>query len=492
MKLSELLKDVEVLELRGDACTEVDAVVYDSRKATPGCLFAALKGLKAAGADFIGMAVEKGACAVVTEEYKGAAPPGAALLLVADARTAAAVIASNFYGRPSSKLKLAGVTGTNGKTTTSYLIKSVLEAWDGEVGLLGTISYQVGGRTLPAPNTTPESVDLQHLLSEMVSAGSKYAVIEVSSHSISLRRVAGCEFAVKVFTNLTQDHLDFHGGMDEYYAAKRSFFTDYGGTSVVNLDDPKGSDLAASATGGVITYAVEKGADLTARDIKLTHSGLTFRLVTPKGEARVESGLVGRYNVYNILAAAGACLALDVSLPAVAGGVAAMRGVPGRFEKVEAGQDFGVLVDYAHTEDALASAMTAAREFTKGRLITLFGCGGDRDRGKRPKMGRAASRLSDIVVLTSDNPRTEDPGMIISQTEAGIIEEGSRKKGEGYFVVPDRDEAISLAVGLARTGDVVLLAGKGHEDYQIIGDTKHHFDDREVARKAIAAKLAEA
>ena len=343
----------------------------------------------------------------------------------------------------------------------------------------------MGGRTLPAPNTTPESVDLQAYLAGMLAAGAKYAVLEVSSHSVTLKRIAGCRFSVKVFTNFTQDHLDFHGSMDDYYAAKKSFFTHDGGVSVVNLDDPKGWDIAASAPGGVVTYGLNVPGDVTAEDVVLSPDGTAFTLVTPKGDHEVRSKLVGRHNVYNILAAAGACLSLNVSPAGIARGVEAMCGVPGRFERVEAGQDFSVLVDYAHTDDALARAITAAREFTTGRLITLFGCGGDRDKTKRPKMGYAASLLSDIVVLTSDNPRTEDPAEIIRQAEAGINEEGSKKKGEGYFIYPDREEAINLAVGLARPGDTLLIAGKGHEDYQIIGETRHHFDDREVARKAV-------
>ncbi len=489
MKLSALLKDVEVLKVRGDPSAEITAVAYDSRRAVPGCLFAAVRGLKAAGTDFVGMAVEKGARAVICEEYRGRMPEDVAFVFVPDARTAMAMVAANFYGRPSSILKLVGVTGTNGKTTTSYLIKSVLESWDGSVGLLGTINYQVGGKVLPAPNTTPESVDLQGFLAAMLGSGSKYAVLEVSSHSVTLKRVAGCEFAVKVFTNLTQDHLDFHGGMEEYYSSKKRLFTEFPGVSVINLDDPKGMDLVGSATGGVITYAVTAQADVTARKVRLTPDGVSFTLVTPKGETEISSGLIGRHNVYNILAAAGACLGLDVSLDAIAQGIEKNEGVSGRFEKVDLGQDFSVVVDFAHTEDALERAMTAAREFTRGRLITLFGCGGDRDRTKRPKMGYAASRLSDVVVLTSDNPRTEDPEAIIAQVEAGIIEEGSKKKGEGYFIIPDRGDAIDFAVGQARAGDAVLLAGKGHEDYQIVGDTKYHFDDREVARKAIQKVL---
>jgi len=487
MKLSRLLEGLEILGMDGDPEVEVGPVVYDSRKAEPGCLFAALRGVKADGAAFIKPAVDKGAAAVLYEKYKGERPAGVTFVKVADARLTMALVASAFYGRPSEKLKLAGITGTNGKTTTSYLIKAVLESAGSGVGLLGTISYRVGDKVLPAPNTTPESVDLQSYLAGMVDAGAAYAVLEVSSHSLSMKRVAGCEFKVKVFTNFTQDHLDFHGSMEEYYGAKKMLFTDYGGTNVINLDDPKSGDLVAAARGPVITYGINMAADVSARDVELGSGGLTFTLAAAGRETRMRSGLVGRHNVYNILAAAGTCIALGISPDAVSDGISNMAGVPGRFEKVDAGQGFAVLVDYAHTEDALERAISAAREFTTGRLITLFGCGGDRDRTKRPKMGRLASMMSDVVVLTSDNPRTEDPLSIMAGVEAGIKEDGSKKKGEGYFAVADRGDAIRFAVGLAKAGDTVLLAGKGHEDYQIIGDTKYHFDDRETARDAILA-----
>lgn len=488
MRLRELLKGVRVINLDGDPETRITGVVYDSRKAAPGCVFVAAKGEKLDGSRFIPDAAGAGAAAVVFEDYEGKLPPGVAAVKVPDAREAMAGIASKFYGDPSSKLKVVGITGTNGKTTTSYIIKSVIEAAGKKTGLVGTISYMVGDEVLPAPNTTPESVDLQAHLAAMEKAGAGYAVIEVSSHSVVLKRVAGVKFAVRVFTNFTQDHLDFHGSMDEYYEAKKGFFTTGCGVCVVNLDDPKGMDIAASSCGGVIGYGVDTAADVMARDVKLSDAGTRFTLATPVGETIISSPLAGRHNVYNILAAAGACLGLDIGLTSIARGVAGMRGVPGRFERVEAGQDFTVLVDYAHTEDALARACAAAREFTAGRLITLFGCGGDRDSTKRPLMGETAARLSDVVVLTSDNPRTEDPVEILRQVVEGVDRQGSKTLGETYFVIPDRGEAIEFAAGLAGPGDTVLLAGKGHEDYQIVGTKKHHFDDREAARVAILGR----
>ncbi len=488
MRLHDLLKEVKVLELRGDPETEISSIAYDSRKAVPGCLFAAVRGEHFDGASFIGSAVAAGAVAVMYEEYDGEPGPGVACIKVPDAREAMAEAAAAFYGHPSGRLRLVGITGTNGKTTTSYLVKAIVESEGAKAGLLGTINYMVGDARLPAPNTTPESVDLQAYLAAMVEAGAGYAVIEVSSHAVVLGRVSGCEFAVRVFTNLTQDHLDFHKTMEDYYAAKKMFFTCGPGVCIVNLDDPKGMDIAASSCGGVITYAVDMAADVTAKDIELSPGGITFRLVTPVGETAISSKLVGRHNVYNMLAAAGACLGLGMKPDQIAHGIGTMSGVPGRFERVESGQDFTVLIDYAHTPDALERAISAAREFTPGRLITLFGCGGDRDRAKRPLMGESAARLSDIVVLTSDNPRSEDPMRIIAETEAGIAKEGSKTKGAGFFVVSDRSEAIDTAVGLCAAGDTLLIAGKGHEDYQIIGTEKRHFDDREAAAAAIKKK----
>jgi UDP-N-acetylmuramoyl-L-alanyl-D-glutamate--2,6-diaminopimelate ligase len=487
MKLAEVIAGVKLVEVIGGMNTEITSVNYDSRETAPGSLFCAIRGLQSDGAAFIPSALKKGASAVLSEGYNGPMPEGVSFIRVADARLAMALAASSFYGRPSSKLDLVGITGTNGKTTASYLIRSILRGSGTEPGLIGTISYEYGGRKFPAPNTTPESVDLQALLGEMVKAGAKYAVMEVSSHAVALKRVSGCDFKVKLFTNFTQDHLDFHGTMEEYFAAKKALFTGFSGINVINADDPKADELKGSASGEVITYGVVSNADVTARDIDISPSGVFFRLISPAGEAAIKSRLVGRHNLYNLLSAAGAAIALGRKLDEISHGLERADDVPGRLERVDAGQDFTVLVDYAHTEDALSRALTAARELTPGRLIVVFGCGGDRDRTKRPKMGRVAASLADIVILTSDNPRTEDPLEILGQAEGGVLSEGSKVKGSNYFIYADRAEAISFAAGAARGGDTILIAGKGHEDYQIIGTTKHHFDDRETAKAAVLA-----
>jgi UDP-N-acetylmuramoyl-L-alanyl-D-glutamate--2,6-diaminopimelate ligase len=489
MRLIELLKKAALIELTGSPDTEISSVAYDSRKASPGAAFVAVKGEKADGRDFIAAAIEKGASAVVHEGDIPEKVQGVAYARVKDARRAMALMAAVLHDQPSSKMRLVGITGTNGKTTTAYLVKSILESGGRTVGLLGTIGYIVGGRTLPAPNTTPESVDLQGLLAEMVLADARDVVMEVSSHAVALKRVAGCSFSVKVFTNFTQDHLDFHGTMEDYFETKKSFFTDYPGANVVNMDDPRGFEIAEAAQGTLLTYGIDNASDITARYIKLRHNGTSFSLAFPQAEVDVSTRLVGRHNIYNIMAAAGACFALGVSPEYIAKGIAGLQEVPGRLESVDAGQDFSVLVDYAHTEDALSHVLHTAREFTRGRLITVFGCGGDRDKSKRPRMGFAAASLSDIIVLTSDNPRSEDPAEIIAHAEHGIRQQGSKTKGETFFVVEDRGQAIKFAIGMARKGDTVVIAGKGHEDYQIIDGKKFHFDDREMARQAIAGQL---
>ncbi len=488
MKLNEVMAGIGGKTVRGDMDVEISSVQYDSRKVSFGSLFCAVKGLKSDGASYIKSALEKGAAAVLFEDYEGPMPGGASFVKAPDSRLAMALAAANFYGKPSGRLDLVGITGTNGKTTTAYLVRSILRAKGQEPGLIGTISYEYGGKKFPAPNTTPESVDLQALLFEMANGGAKSAVMEVSSHAVALKRIAGCDFKVKIFTNFTQDHLDFHGTMEKYFQAKKALFTDFAGINVINMDDPKGGELKSSASGEVVTYGVSSRADVTAKGVEISHAGTSFTLLTPAGEAKVKSRLAGRHNLYNMLSAAGAGMALGKSLREISDGLARAEDVPGRLERVEGGQNFTVLVDYAHTEDALARALTAVRELSGGRLIVVFGCGGDRDRTKRPKMGHAAAKLADMVILTSDNPRTEDPVKILEDAEAGIAEEGSKVKGSGYFVYPDRAQAISFAVGAARGGDTVLIAGKGHEDYQIIGTTKYHFDDREAAAAAMLAR----
>jgi UDP-N-acetylmuramoyl-L-alanyl-D-glutamate--2,6-diaminopimelate ligase len=501
MKLGELLN---VLERNGSVTADLHArdvtdVANDSRKVKPGSLFVAVRGFHSDGHQFIPQALRQGAVAVVAEQGRATrTASGAPLITVPDSRAALAQLAAAFFGNPSRKLKLIGITGTNGKTTTSYLVKSVIEAAGSTAGLIGTIDYRVGSTIYPAPNTTPESLDLQRLLAEMVGLGAGYCVMEVSSHALALGRTDGAVFEAAAFTNLTQDHLDFHKDMDSYFQAKLLLFTSLAQDkpAIVNIDDPRAQEIIGATRAKVITTGLSEKADIRPAGT-ITHgiTGLSFGVKTPAGAVTVESPLVGRHNVYNILTAIGVGTALGFGGDAIARGIRNMKAVPGRMEKVEAGQAFGVVVDYAHTEDALVRLLEAVREVTQGRVITVFGCGGDRDRTKRPKMGAAAVKGSDVVIVTSDNPRTEDPLAIIKEIEAGMEGGFRMERTEAllqssggktpYMVIPDRREAIKAAVRIAGAGDVVVLAGKGHEDYQIIGENKHHFDDRETAREAI-------
>ena len=502
MKLGELISALMVNRPASGPWTqrEVTAVVQDSRRAAPGSLFVAVRGFHSDGHRFISQAVGQGAVAVIAEESAVVkALPDTPVIRVPDSRKALARLAAKFYGYPSRRVKLVGITGTKGKTTTSYLTRSIIEAAGHSAGLIGTIDYRIGDRVYPAPNTTPESLDLQALLSEMAEQGARYCVMEVSSHALALGRTDECVFEAAAFTNLAHEHLDFHKTMDEYGAAKMLLFSGLSPdkTAVINADDSSASGIIRSTTARVITYGITAHADVRPTGtIGHNISGLSFSLSTPAGEIGIRSSLVGRHNIYNILAAVGLGIALGFSGEAVATGIEQMKAVPGRMEKVDAGQPFGVLVDYAHTEGSLRSLLEAVREMAGKRVITVFGCGGDRDSAKRPKMGAAAIAQSDVVIITSDNPRTEDPLAIIGEIEAGMRAAGFRVPvGETlrggpagkkpYLVTPDRAEAIKRAIAMAETGDVVVLAGKGHEDYQIIGEKKFPFDDREEARKAI-------
>jgi UDP-N-acetylmuramoyl-L-alanyl-D-glutamate--2,6-diaminopimelate ligase len=411
-------------------------------------------------------------------------PAAAPWIKVPNARRTLASIAVNYFGHPAEVLKLVGITGTNGKTTTSYLVDSILRAAGCEVGLFGTIGYRLVRENRPAQHTTPESLDLQSFLAEVVSAGGTHAVLEASSHALALDRLWGCPFGVAIFTNLTRDHLDYHKTFEEYFAAKRRLFEGTGvgapTASVINRDDEYGKQLAAVAQ-RVLTYGLEPGADITTRKLSLSFSGLEFTADTPIGKIEVRSSLVGRINVYNILAAIGAGVALGLTREVIATGIAQLPSVPGRFERIDLGQPYLVVVDYAHTDDALRNLISTANELnSSGRIITLFGCGGDRDRAKRPLMGEAAGRGSDIVVLTSDNPRSEDPLLIINDAIVGV-----QRADAKFLVQPDRERAIELALDQARPGDIVLLAGKGHETTQVSRDRTIDFDDREVARRIL-------
>jgi UDP-N-acetylmuramoyl-L-alanyl-D-glutamate--2,6-diaminopimelate ligase len=410
---------------------------------------------------------------------------------VADAREALAALSAAILGDPARALELVGVTGTNGKTTTAYLIDSTLRAAGERVGLVGTIEYRVGDRVAEAVRTTPESSDLQALFREMVDAGCRRAVVEVSSHALALRRVHGLEFRLAVFTNLTRDHLDYHGDMDAYFAAKRALFERHlhpDGHAIVNLDDDRAAEIVRASRGTVWTFSLEKAkADLLAEDVRLSLGGTRFRARTPLGVLDVETPLVGAFNVKNALAALGAGLALGLPADAVQRGIAALRGVPGRMERVVAGQDFTVLVDYAHTDDALRNLLETVRELAPRRVITVFGCGGDRDRTKRPLMGAVAARLSDVVILTSDNPRSEPPEAILEEIQLGI----PAARAADTLVIPDRRDAITRALEMGREGVVVVIAGKGHEPYQVLRERTVPFDDRQVARDVLA-RLARA
>jgi UDP-N-acetylmuramoyl-L-alanyl-D-glutamate--2,6-diaminopimelate ligase len=469
--------------------TAVTAIVYDSRRATAGSVFVALRGLRADGRAFVPQASSRGAVLVVADQppLDGSPMPW---IQVSDARLALALLADRFYGQPSLAMPVVGVTGTNGKTTTAYLLSSILEAAGLRTGLLGTVLYRVGGEEREAARTTPEAPDVQQLLREMVERGCGAAVMEVSSHALALRRVDGMRFAAGVFTNLTRDHLDFHEDMEAYFGAKRRLFEMLGDApGVVNVDDPRGRDLLATCRRPV-TYGITGPADVSPGPLEITLAGLAFEIRTPCGVVAVRSSLVGRPNVYNILAAAATAVALDIPLDAIGRGVSGLAGVPGRFEVVSsADDDITVVVDYAHTDDALRNLLETARPLAAKRLVTVFGCGGDRDRTKRPLMGMVAARLSDLVVVTSDNPRSEDPARIIEEVRRGIppgTQAGAR--AADVRAVVERGQAIATAVELASAGDLVLIAGKGHEKYQQIGDRVLPFDDGEVAREALAAR----
>jgi UDP-N-acetylmuramyl-tripeptide synthetase len=471
----------------------VSDVTHDSREARAGSLFVAIQGAKFDAHSFVDQVMAAGAAGVISERARPANFAGA-WIEVADARGALARAAAEVHGHPSRELKLVGITGTNGKTTTAHLLAAVCEAAGERVAVLGTVGYRIGGERFKAEHTTPEASAVQRFLRRAVEAGCGVAVMESSSQALDLRRCDALHYDVAVFTNLTQDHLDYHGTMEDYFAAKRRLFDGRLGArprvSVVNADDPYGARLAAELGRDgerVLTYALDGEADVRARDVRYTLEGMSFTLHAPGVESPVRSPLVGRPHIYNMLAAAASGLTLGYEMDAMAGAFATCVGAPGRFERVgHAAGDFTVVVDYAHTDDALRNVLATAREVVSGggRVITVFGCGGDRDRTKRAPMGEAAATFSDIVILTSDNPRTEDPEAILADAEVGL----RRAAGKPYLKLADRREAIYRAVAEARAGDVVVIAGKGHEDYQIVGTEVIRFDDKEVAREALDAR----
>ncbi|MBT0663805.1 UDP-N-acetylmuramoyl-L-alanyl-D-glutamate--2,6-diaminopimelate ligase [Geobacter pelophilus] len=505
MKLSDLIKAVSPSLAKGVSDQEIQGLYYDSRIVQPGGLFFALKGTVADGHRFIGLAIERGAAAVVVED-RSSVPTGFPFIQVENSRLAMALMASAFYRFPTRDVPLVGITGTNGKTTTSYLIEGIMAANGVKAAVLGTVSYRLGEMVLPASHTTPESTELQSIMRTMIDGGATGVVMEVSSHSLDQRRVDGCQFDVGVFTNLTRDHLDFHGSMESYLSAKLRLFKELlqptsvkpTRRAVVNLDDEYGAAVARESVCPVITYSISTTGDVHAVEIKSSLEGISGKLVTPAGTIAFSSGLVGQFNLYNILSAVATGYALGFPLATISAGIANHKKVPGRLERVENDLGIGVFVDYAHTGDALENVLQTLSELKTNRILTVFGCGGDRDKGKRPIMGEIAGRLSDLAVITSDNPRTEKPEEIIAQVRAGAAALGIREydratlgeglRDKGFIVVPDRRDAIGLTISLAEPGDIVLLAGKGHEDYQIIGTTKHHFDDREEAAAALSLR----
>ena len=491
MTFQHLLDGVEVLAQSGDP--DVNGVEYDSRRVKPGCLFVAMHGETSDGNLFIDAALKAGAVAVVTDSAAEKPREGVAWAVVPQGRRALARLSENFYKRPAERIAVTGITGTNGKSTTAFLIESILAAAGRKSALIGTIEYHVAGKVYPAPHTTPEALELARIFNEALGLGATDAVMEVSSHALAQERVFAVPFDVAVFTNLTRDHLDYHKTMDEYFAAKRVLFegcgTDAPRAAVTNLDDEYGAKLAEFSrkrSAVVLTYGWERG-DFHAENVDINPHGTRFDLATPRERIPVFSSLIGRVNVYNILAAAGACFARGCDAQAISRGIESLTRVPGRFERVDCGQPFTVVVDYAHTDDALRNLTALAREFVSrgggtARVLTVFGCGGDRDRAKRPLMGEAAGRGSDFVVLTSDNPRSEDPRAIINDAIVGL-----QKTGVKYTVEADRRKAIALAIAEARPGDIVLLAGKGHEKVQVTREGSLPFDDVAVAREALRA-----
>jgi len=484
MKLGELLERVAPLKTGADQESEVASLAYDSRQVVPGCVFFAIEGERTDGHRFITEAFGRGAVAVVSERE---APEDltARWVQVRKIRPALAQAARRFFDYPDLKLRLIGITGTNGKTTTAYLLNSILQAAGLRTGLFGTIEYRLGDRVIPALNTTPESLDLVEYFNELAAGGGQAVVMEVSSHALAQGRVGGLQFSVAVFTNLTRDHLDYHGDFEHYFAAKRRLFEPEGSEppelAVINVDDLWGRrllDLAAASRR--ITYGLESNAEVTAKQYSQSAAGLAARLRTPRGEIEIASPLLGRANLMNILAATATAVGLGISAENIQEGLRRLAAVPGRFERIDEGQPFLVIVDYAHTDDALQNVLQAARDLTKKRLIVVFGCGGERDRTKRPLMGEVAGRLSDLAVLTSDNPRGEDPILIMNDVLVGL-----QKTGKPYVTEVDRRAALQKALEQARDGDTVVLAGKGHESRQILKDRTIPFDDREVARAVL-------
>ena len=473
MKLRELIKNLSIIEMNADAELEISGVSYDSRKTEKGDMFVAIRGFEADGHKFIPKAVENGAAVILCEEKPSCDIP---YVLVSDSRYGLAIVSRDFFGDPASEMTMIGITGTSGKTSSSYLIKHMLESkLDAKVGLIGTNGNMIGDEFLHTEHTTPESYELHKLFRHMADSGCTHVVMEVSSHSLTLERVAGIHFDVALYTNLSQDHLDFHGTMEEYAAAKRKLFS-MCSLGCFNLDDAWADFMRDGASCRTMTFSTEKNeADLVAKDIRPTADGVRFASVSGDEISITKLGIPGMFSVYNALGTMSVGLALGLSLADCSDAMSSAKGVKGRLEIVPTGRDFSVVIDYSHKPDALEKVLKTLKPVTRGRLIALFGCGGDRDKLKRPIMGRIAADNADLVVVTSDNPRTEDPDEIIREIVAGMKDKRTPTK-----VICDRREAIAWAIDNAAPGDVLLLAGKGHEDYQVVGHEKHHMDEREI------------
>lgn len=489
MILKELVQSIPASRIEGSLDRAVTGITYDSRRVTPGMVFVAIPGQNTDGHEYIDTAIERGASAIICER-NGIVSNRATRIKVDDVREALAQAATSYYANPSSKLKVIGVTGTNGKTTVTFMIKAILEAAGIKTGLMGTVRYEIADRVIPAQRTTPESLEVQQMMSQMLRAGCQACVMEVSSHALEQKRVLGVDFDVAIFTNLTRDHLDYHGTMDNYFASKKKLFTSLAdgakkGVKVINIDDGYGVRLANDTANVEIdlTYGVDQSAKLRATQIELDKDGSRFVVETPSERFAVCLPLIGRHNIYNALAAVGACLALKVDVLKIQQALNAMPPVPGRLEMVNMGQSFGVYVDYAHTDDALANVLRTVREISKGKVLLAFGCGGNRDAGKRARMGKVAAELADFTIITSDNPRKEAPEKIAAQIEEGYLSHRSI----GYSVELERSRAIGLILAKAGPGDIVVIAGKGHETYQEFEDTVVPFDDRVYAQESLEA-----
>jgi len=500
VKLLQLLEGIDILKISGEPGGDVSDICYDSRRCVKGSLFVAIPGLKFDGHDFISDATKKGAKYVIHE--RDISPEqGVVFIRVKDSRSALGKSGKNFFRNPTAELCLTGVTGTNGKTTVTYLLESILKAAGICVGVVGTINYRYNQRVFESVNTTPESVDLQRIFRSMADSGVTHVITEVSSHALDLRRVDDSEHDIGIFTNLSQDHLDYHHTMENYFLAKKRFFQGIlkeGKIMIVNGDDHWGRKLVLDMKRPAITFGIENSCDISVNRFDISIHGIHANITTPDGNFPISSPLVGKFNLYNILAAAAAAVSLHVPKEFIQSGIKGLKRVPGRLERVSNGGEPLTFVDYAHTEDALKRVLENLSGFKEKRIITVFGCGGDRDRGKRPLMGKAATELSDLTIVTSDNPRTEDPLRIISEIKMGIKENLLRKYvpdeltggffEKGYVIMPDRGEAIGLAVSIADNSDIILIAGKGHEGCQIIGKTRIPFNDVTIAREALAKR----